>query len=351
MIYLRTGNYIFSNTLTSGTGSFDKAMIGETLSADAMDFTLLISGGDLGRLEDVNDVDLDDANSVELYSLGDDATINEADFVHGQVVTLQTGMDLNDGLIASLRLDYLERTGKYTYVLHCVSTVGFLADKQHLGGMFTGESVKNILADILGATYSSTSGSYYLYNVYENGSLVFTYYISHELGDITLTGWLPVASQRDNLIQLLFATGGSLLTRSGQLYFEFVVAQARRSIPSSDLYIGSNVINGDNVTDCILTEHAFIVDGTLDPETLYEDLSLSVTDYLVTFNGPYHTLTASGGLTINDSGCNYAVVTGLGTLTGIPYVHTTIDLSASTGLSGLKKEASAKDMTDRKSVV
>jgi hypothetical protein len=40
-------------------------------------------------------------------------------------------------------------------------------------------------------------------------------------------------------------------------------------------------------------------------------------------NGPYHDLVASENLTIVESGDNYAILTGTGTLTGQAYTHQT----------------------------
>lgn len=343
-IYLKVGNYTFFRSLTSGNGAMSKAMIGETLKGDVFDFYIMTNTPEYEALEDVNGVALQDVNGVPLYALGDEQTITESDFHHGDKVMI---CDSNDVVIRWVYVDYLERTGKYSYILHCASVVGLLSEIQTYGGMYSSAALTDVLRDVVAPTSTTmvmiNNVWYDEYNLGYIGGAPKFMFVHGSFDNVYVSGWLPVASRRDNLMQLLFATGLSMIDTGSTINLIWQDASVLRSIPSSQIYIGSTMPASDNVTNVTVTEHTYVADGDIEPITLFETTS-AVTNEIVVFDQPCHTLVGSG-LTIVESGANYAKVTGTGSLTGIPYVHTTIDLTDTTGLSGTRKDATVKDMT------
>lgn len=350
--YLSVGSYTFFRTLTGGNGNMSKGIISDTLKADVFDFTIMVNTPEYGPLEDTNGVALYDTNNNALYALGENITINEADFFHGQRVHEYRA----DGTyIRRFYVDYIERTGKYSYILHCMSIIGLLAEMQHYGNMYSSEFLYDVLHDILGGTLITEHVNIPGVGMVTYKTIELDYIdgtpkarLTPDVYNVLVSGWLPIASRRDNLMQLLFATGLSLIDNGSELSITFQQATSARDIPPEQIYIGGTVPASDNVTDVSLTEHTFIKDTTLTPVTLY-DTTVNVTSQLITFSEPCHTLvaTAAPGATFtkDEEGCNYCIVSGTGTLTGIPYVHTTIELTDTTGKTGTKKEVTVKDMT------
>ena len=334
---LSVAGYNFIRGLTGGNGVISKSMVAETLEADEFTFNLMASK-DFVPLADVNDVDLYDDDDLQLYAASPDVLeIDESDFERGQPVDL---FDDNDVLVLRLYVNKIERISKNAYKLFCLSAVGLLIYIQHNGGMYeSGDSVtlEDVLNDILQGTESG--GVYY-------SAYGFTYTIAPDVASQSVVGHLPIASCRDNLLGLLFPYGASIIKAlDGSLSFEFSLAQSVLASSARKVYVGAVVSHADNVTDVTVREHEFIADNTLDPVVLADFSNETVTLRTVIFNGPHHTLSTTNSLTIVESNCNYAVVSGSGVLTGIPYVHITTDHTMSTGLTGTKKEAAVKDMT------
>lgn len=334
---LSVAGYNFIRGLTGGNGVISKSMVAETLEADEFTFNLMASK-DFVPLADVNDLDLYDDDDLQLYAASPDVLeIDESDFERGQPVDL---FDDNDVLVLRLYVNKIERISKNAYKLFCLSAVGLLIYIQHNGGMYeSGDSVtlEDVLNDILQGT---ESGGVY------TSAYGFTYTIAPDVASQSVVGHLPIASCRDNLLGLLFPYGASIIKAlDGSLSFEFSLAQSVLASSARKVYVGAVVSHADNVTDVTVREHEFIADNTLDPVVLADFSNETVTLRTVIFNGPHHTLSTTNSLTIVESNCNYAVVSGSGVLTGMPYVHITTDHTMSTGLTGTKKEAAVKDMT------
>lgn len=334
---LSVAGYDFIRGLTGGNGVISKSMVAETLEADEFTFNLMASK-DFVPLADVNDVDLYDDDDLQLYAASPDVLeIDESDFERGQPVDL---FDDNDVLVLRLYVNKIERISKNAYKLFCLSAVGLLIYIQHNGGMYEsgdGVTLEDVLNDILQGT---ESGGVY------TSAYGFNYTIAPDVASQSVVGHLPIASCRDNLLGLLFPYGASIIKAlDGPLSFEFSLAQSVLASSARKVYVGAVVSHADNVTDVTVREHEFIADNTLESAVLADFSNETVTLRTVIFNGPHHSLSTTNSLTIVESNCNYAVVSGSGVLTGIPYVHITTDHTMSTGLTGTKKEAAVKDMT------
>ena len=220
----------------------------------------------------------------------------------------------------------VERLSVDHFRLSAYSAVGLWAQIQSLGGLYDGETVAEILADLL-------SG--------------FDYTIEQDIGEVPVYGWLPIATIRDNLQQVLFSVGGSVMKdANGDPHIQFLDTSTSTAIGDDRIYIGGQLTYRTPATTVAVTEHAFY-ETQFDLQTMLfdnTDGSGAALNKTVTFDSPCYDLTASG-LTIVSSGANYAVVTGVGTLTGKPYTHTTRRVEVSTGLSGEAREAKVENAT------
>ena len=204
----------------------------------------------------------------------------------------------------------IERTGRYAWKVTCVSGVGLLDEKISVGGIYTGETFSTVFAAIVGDAI--------------------TYDIDADVGAVQIFGWLPYDSARNNLHRLLFATGAALVRHNvssdnNDLDYDVKFpGKVVRIVPSDHVALSGSVkltIPADGVE---VTEHAFTALNTDEVVQLYDNTlpEIAEADHLtVTFSEPMHDLDA-GGFTIHESGVNYAVISGTGTLTGKAYTHT-----------------------------
>lgn len=220
----------------------------------------------------------------------------------------------NGNLIISQFLKDVSRIGKYKFRLSCVSGVGLIAESRHYGGLYSGTLFSTVLADIIGGA--------------------FTYTIDSEIAAIPVYGWLPVATRRENLQQLLSSSGAVIRTNAqGLPWFTAPVTAEPKSIADSDIYLGGSVEYPLPYKAVKVTEHAYaqtsadllmtLYDGAANGESIITPQGSTVTGVLVTFDDPMHGLTITGG-TILESDVNYAVL-GPSTacqLTGYKYSHT-----------------------------
>ena len=213
---------------------------------------------------------------------------------------------------ASMQTYYLRsitRTGATSYRLVAWSAVGLLAAMAHKGGIYTGQTVAEVVKEICG-----------------NVPVV----VKSVFANTKLYGWLPYCqpkadrrgkSARDNLVQVLFAIGAYLTTDlNGVLHIDALWDGVSSTIGSNRMYAsGGKVSYSDPISAVTVTEHQYIA-GT-DEKELFSGTSQQ--GDIITFSEPMHSLTATG-FTILESGANYAKISsGSGSLKGKPYIHNT----------------------------
>ncbi len=242
------------------------------------------------------------------------------DFVLDAPVTLY----YEDSIVGIYYLQSVTRTGRLSYDLYAESAVGLLIKRPHRGGIYAGQTAKEVLAPIFG---------------------VVPWRCKTSLAKIALYGWLPYckptsSSARDNLLRVLLALGAVLRTdRNGKLcvvpLWDGLSSQAGRN----RLGLDASVSMDAKVTAVAVTEHQYLA-GTEEAD-LFEG---TTTDgYEVIFDEPMHSLTADG-FAIVDSGPNYAILSaGAGTLRGKKYIHNTSIVRRSTGHSGPENIISLPD--------
>lgn len=197
------------------------------------------------------------------------------------------------------KVQSITRIGPTLYRISATSTLGLLIDGKHYGGIYSGAYAEDVIRDICGSV---------------------PVYIKGALRKVKLYGWLPIATPRDNLAQVLLAIGAVLKTdMDGTLRIETLWDGIGWEVGANRMYAESKAEYTAPVTSVIVTEHQYI-EGTEERE-LYSGDTLSGST--VTFTEPMHSLTAEG-FKILSSGANWAKLSaGVGTLRGKPYIHNT----------------------------
>lgn len=212
----------------------------------------------------------------------------------------------NDGaLVCAAFVRNVVRMGKTLYQLTLISGVGLLENTIHVGGIYAGETFADVVDEIIGGAFSYT--------------------VAGAVASLPVYGWLPYDTGRNNLHQLLFATGVTLRKdENGEPIFAYLTDSNPAPVPDSRIAFGGTVDYQSPASAVEVTEHSY-GPGTGSPENLFDNTSSAVAadSTLVVFSGPYGSLAVTGSLTVDDSGVNFAVVSGIGTLTGVAYSHYT----------------------------
>lgn len=198
----------------------------------------------------------------------------------------------------------VSRIGPVTYQLTGRSPMGALTGMVHTGGIYTGQTVEDVVKEICGNIPSLIKSVY---------------------AGVKLYGWLPYAdgkerSARDNLAQVLFAIGAYLRTDlNGVLRIEPLWDGTASLIDVDRSYTGGTVKYDSPISAVTVTEHQYVA-GT-EVKELFSGTAQN--GDIITFSEPMHSLSATG-FTILEGGANYAKISaGTGALTGKAYIHNT----------------------------
>lgn len=207
-------------------------------------------------------------------------------------------------------LQTVERVGSDAYTLSALSALGRLITMRHVGGIYTGQTVGEVVPQICAPV----------------AVMIESVYASRQL-----YGYLPYSnpdkekgngrSARDSLSQVLFAIGASLGTdENGVMRVEKLWDGVSATITADQINEDScSTVYETPVSAVEITEHQWV--KSQDTVTLFEGTAEDGT--LVTFEEPAHSLTAEG-FAITEQGDNYAILSaGTGTLTGKSYNHLT----------------------------
>ena len=238
-------------------------------------------------------------------------------FIYGSQVTFYK----DDVLYGKYYLVSVERQTKNEYILNVQSSIGLLDDTMHYGGIYSGEYASAIIKDIIGEKIAYTE-----HNIFSK---------------IKVYGWLPVATRRENLKQLLFAIGGCVKKKNGDVYFTTLTVDAPKAIPENKVFDTGKITYDSPASRIEVVEHQFskvdsapseeVYSGEIIGSSFVTPKGYSVSDAaLVTWDKPYHSLTFSNcTLLNNEKGVNYAVVSSSGsaTISGKPYIHSKMIVS------------------------
>lgn len=224
-------------------------------------------------------------------------------------------------LIRKFYLDSITARHGGIFEFSCVSFVGLLAERWHKGGIYFGDTTGDIIADIMGAA---------------------TYTIDADVAAVTLYGWLPYDTARNNLARVLFATGASFMKdASGTPYIRFNQPQNSTDVSANTFY-DRETSPVERFGTIRVVEHTFYNSSHETAKVLFDNTNdVAASNALIVFDEPIASLNAVG-LTVSDSGANWAIVSGTGYLEGVPYIHIQRVIERATGITSSEE----KEITD-----
>ena len=238
-----------------------------------------------------------------------------------------------------------ERSGPLEFDLTAQSDIGMLDGIYTNGGLYNGEALKNVLADLIGGNAASNpvSGASVLYA--SDG--IVPYAIDTDFAEIPVYGWLPAKSGqkrqsvRANLHALILALGLTLRRDENQNLWFTRLPAVGKTLPDNTIFHGMSAPLGENVARVEVTEHQFFQSANDETVTLFdntENSEVAENTKILFEKAPCYDLRVmrhsivdgedklipdtNGSLVINESGPNYAILTGSGVLTGKVYTHT-----------------------------
>lgn len=262
---------------------------------------------------------------MEFYSTsgGDHYVINE-----GEILNTAYAEPLyfyEDGTLrAKFYVTSVTREGREVVLVEGTSAVGLLTQMAHRGGVYFGANAGDVIQDIVQGLDCDVAGDVAAVKVY---------------------GWLPATSTkrgmsaRDNLQQVLFATG-AVLTESatGALSVSFPSNAGSKTIPEARTFMtGRNAgVTRTCVSKITLIEHTYFESQNATEEVVFDNTNGTYVDGdEIFFEKPYISYRGEG-ITVdpNAKGANWAKITGTGVLYGRPYVHIQREITRDTGVAG-----------------
>ncbi len=252
--------------------------------------------------------------SIEIQS--DDPTI--VNFTRNEPITYN-----RDGAIMGIYyVQNIKQTGKRTYRIDATTRLDILLGSDHFGGVYDSALASEVITDICSPIPVTVDKAF-----------------SAE----KLSGYLPIATKRDNLAKVLFRLGAALKTTvDGSLHVTELSQTIKVNIPGALIYADdANVDYPDKVTRVVLTEHQYIQGS--ETINLFEGAATEQT--ILKFSDPVYDLVATG-FTIVESGANYAIISaGNGTLIGKKYIHQTREVSREVQAAPTEKVENVDEQT------
>lgn len=194
----------------------------------------------------------------------------------------------------------IKEAGYKIYSLYAESYITLLDYGYHYGDIYTGQVVETVVAEIM-------------------GDLPYT--IHPDVAAVKLYGYLPHATKRENLLQILIATGAAIRRNAnGTMNITALDGTIKGAFADARTLISGSLDEDTQVTAVQVAEHSYA--PIEDEITLFTETFTDIRT--ATFTEPAHSLVCTNG-TILESGANYARIQGDGAviLTGKKYRHTT----------------------------
>lgn len=175
------------------------------------------------------------ASQLSVDTLSVEVTARHApEGVYGDPVTYS-----RDGtLFGKFFLRTLERVGKNRWKIDAVSAVGLLDNVKHYGGLYNGAASTTVIADVIGGVFPVTVTGF---------------------DDVRLYGWLPIASRRENLQQVLFAIGGNITKdASGDVVISPLSESYADELGKDRVFLGGKVTYPAGASAVRVTEHSYV---------------------------------------------------------------------------------------------
>ena len=135
-----------------------------------------------------------EANTLSVTVESDDRTLTE--FNRGDPLVYH----YRNRQVGTFYVQDIQRIATNQYEFHATSAIGILSEGKHYGGIYTGQTAQEVIADLCGSVPHT---------------------VKKGLQGVKLYGWLPIATSRENLAQVLFAMGATVTTDlDGVLHIE-----------------------------------------------------------------------------------------------------------------------------------
>ena len=190
---LQEPTYYFENDQISMCPSSQAvALVGQELSIDI--FNPVVADNE-DNLFDILHFRSSDGEEIqtgvgEIYALDKEENASGSDLIN-----LADGTPVwyyhNGELVGKFYVDTVTRQARNRYRLNCTSAIGRLQKKYHGGGLFQATTFGAVLQHIIAD------------GLHGSGSPVIDYAIDDDVAGISVSGWLPYASKRDNLYRLI----------------------------------------------------------------------------------------------------------------------------------------------------
>ena len=346
-------NTIYIGSLTAPSYKFDNdstftakisqkvALVGQTMSYDTLTIEV---ADDYSNVVKIYGFRSSDGHEI-VSGLGEKFCVDVGNtFAESGLLDVGYGTPVwyynDDDLVGKFYLDVVTREGKNLYKIECVSAIGLLDKLQHGGGMYQQSTFGAVLRHILAS------------GLHGSGRSVIQYEIDDDVAEIPVSGWLPYATKRENLYQLIFAYGVNIVKNiDGNPRFTFVYSatDAPEEISEDIIFQDGGVTYEKAYSSVSVTEHSFLAVEEETVATLFDNTDgESVSNQEIWFSqAPIirSTLSVTGDMTIISSTVNSAVVSGRGKLTGVPYTHSKRIVSATNASAAEEKIIDVTDCT------
>ena len=275
--------------------------------------------------DDILELTVTRSNSLMLDEMSSDvceATVfSETDYLndieYGTKMTIIRDVAIQDVFY----LTKVTRLKEDQYKLEMTSFFGILDNEMFYGGYYTGEEFKDVVESIIqtnGLDPTTTDHADVLEQIqYDEG-----------VAELPVFGWIKVVSKREALHQVLYSRGISMKRSSGgAIRFSLVYDTEPIVISEDRIYQEGDTKYLANVSNVEIEEHTYTDDANLQISVLFENRQATELGktYIAVFNcnSPVLRNVTVSGLTIVYRNCNAAVVTGIGSISGYPSVHST----------------------------
>lgn len=243
-------------------------------------------------------------------------------------------------LVGRFFITSVQRLSKDWFQLNSVSPIGRL-DKMYNGGkLYTLSRFGIVLRDILAEGLHGT------------GDPVIEYSIDEDVAQLPVSGWLPYATKRNNLYQLILANGINIIKDiNGNPRFTFIypMADSLETIEDNRVIYGGSIDYTQTYSSVAVMEHSYTISAGAESVTLFDNEGKgAVSNEEIWFtNAPVivNTLQTTSGLEIVSATENSAVISGSGKLTGVPYTHTARRVVMHNPNASSEKTVSVNDCT------
>lgn len=204
---------------------------------------------------------------------------------------------------------------------------------------------------LIGYVYPGVQFNNAVFSIYLKNLNEIPYSMSPEVGSTKIFGWLPYDTCRNNLHQILFATNISVLKDENcNPYFDFLKnPETPPVIPDNNLYIDGSVEYPAIPTEINLTEHSYQYDDNVERVNVIDNTSSSASEngMYIFNNAPIvvSSLRASETVTILYANENYAIIDGIGTVSGIPYYDRQTVITRNYNSTGEKRIVNVENAT------